>query len=233
MLHVLLLVVVGLFALAGVWQLQRSSERREHNAFVLEQRARPVGSLVDVFDRPDDAEHRRVRASGRYDTGREVVLRGRSDRGRPGNHVLTPLVMTGGRAVIVDRGWVPFELDHAPVVEALPPAGNVEVTGIVLPTEGRAPLTGRATDESPPRELSRIDVGRLARSLPYQTFPMYLALTQQQPAQPDELPDPVSFPRAEEGPHFLYAIQWFAFIAIAIVGYAALLRRESRKQTMA
>lgn len=232
-LHAVVLIVVGLFALAGVWQLQRLSERREHNAFVVERRSQPVESLVDVFDRPDDAEQRRVRASGRYDTGREVILRGRSDRGRPGNHVLTPLVLSGGRSVIVDRGWVPFELDRPPVVDALPPEGKVEVIGIARPSEGSPPLTGRTTDESAPRVLSRIDVGRVSRSLPYETFPMYMVLTQQEPAQPGELPDPISLPELDEGPHFIYAIQWFAFIAIALVGYVTLLRRESRKRTAA
>lgn len=229
--HVIVLVVVGLFGLAGVWQLQRLVERREHNTFVMRQRSRPVASIGDVFDRPDDAEQRQVRASGRYDTGREVVLRGRSDRGRPGNHVLTPLVMSGGRAVIVDRGWVPFELDRPPVVDALPPEGTVEVTGVALPTEGGPPLTRAASDDSAPRVLSRIDVGRLSRSLPYETFPMYVVLSQQQPEQSGELPDPVTLPGLDEGPHLLYAIQWFAFIAIALVGYTTLLRRESRRQT--
>lgn len=232
-LHVLLLVVVGLFALAGVWQLQRLSERREHNDFVRDQRRKAVAWMEDVFDRPDEAEHRRVRVSGKYDTGREAILRGRSDRGRPGNHVLTPLVSTGGRAVIIDRGWVPFELNRPPVVDALPPDATVEVTGIALPSEGSAPLTGRAIDESLPRELSRIDIDRLARSLPYETFPMYLALTQQAPAQRGELPDPVSLPKLDEGPHLLYAIQWLLFIMIAVVGYATILRREARKRAKA
>lgn len=229
--HVLVCVVVGLFGLAGVWQLHRLSERREHNAFVVEQRRRPVESLGNVFDRPDDAEQRRLRASGRYDTGREVILRGRSDRGRPGNHVLTPLVMSGGRAVIVDRGWVPFELDRAPVVDALPSEGTVEVTGIALPGEGSAPLAGSGAQAPAPRVVSRIDLRRLARSMPYETFPLYVVLSNQQPELSRELPDPVTIPKLDEGPHLLYAIQWFAFIAIALVGYVTLLRRESRRQT--
>jgi cytochrome oxidase assembly protein ShyY1 len=32
-----------------------------------------------------------------------------------------------------------------------------------------------------------------------------------------------------EGNHLLYAIQWFSFIAIVVIGFAALLRRQLPK----
>ncbi len=232
-LHFLVLLIVGLFALAGVWQLQRLSERRAHNVFVREQQERSTAPIGDLRDAP---AQRRVRASGRYDTGREVILRGRASRpngGRPGNHVLTPLVMNGGRAVIVDRGWVPFELDSPPVAGARPPDGQVEVTGVLLPSEGSGPLTGGTRDETRPRELARIDVARISRWLPDETHPLYLVLQRQEPAQRGELPIPVGLPSLDEGPHLIYAVQWFLFIPIALGGYSAILRREARKRSKA
>lgn len=226
-LHVVLAIVVGLFALAGVWQLQRLSDRREHNAYIREQRAaRPI-DIDRAFDSPDAAEHRRVIASGRYDTEREIVLRGRGDRSRPGNHVLTPLVVSGGRAVLVDRGWIPFDLDEPPVRQARPPAREVEVEGIALPTEGSGPFGGSA-NASQLRQVSRIDVARIADGFPYETFPLYLALTDQDPP-PSRLPEPLTPLPLDEGSHQLYAVQWFLFMVIAVVGYAAILRREARK----
>jgi cytochrome oxidase assembly protein ShyY1 len=229
-LHVALLVVVGLFALAGFWQLDRLSERRERNELVRERRELPVTNIRDLPDDPDAVAHRRARAEGRYDTGREILLLGRSDRGRPGNHVLTPLVLSGGRAVIVDRGWVPVEFDSAPVVDALPPDGRVEVTGTLQPSEGGGPL---ASDDEIGEAISRIDVARIGRSLPYRTFPLYLVLQKQEPAQPGELPNPATPPELGEGSHLIYTIQWFLFIAIALVGYGAILRREARKAAKA
>lgn len=228
-LHVVVLTVVGLFTLAGVWQLHRLSERRERNAFVDSRRALAVAPLERFVEKPDAAEQRRVLAQGRYDTGRELILRGRPNIQRPGNHVLTPLVMKGGRAILVDRGWVPSELDRPPVVDALPPAARVEVTGIALPSEGSGPLT-TSTRRVEGREVSRIDVARISRSLPYETFPLYLVLTEQRPPQREDLPDPISLPSLEEGPHLVYAVQWFLFIPIAIVGYGAILRREARRK---
>lgn len=230
LIHVVLLVVVALFAVAGFWQLHRLDERRERNVFVGERRSQPVTAIGDLLRRPGDAEQRRVRAIGRYDPGREVILIGRSNEGRPGNHVLTPLVMNGGRAVIVDRGWVPAEIDSPRDARALPPDGVVEVTGIVLPSEGSGPLTG-PRDEDLGDAVARIDVARIARSLPYRTFPHYLLLQKQAPSQDGDLPDPVTLEEPGEGPHLIYAVQWFLFIPIALVGYGAILRREARRRT--
>src|SRR5690606_20888292 len=76
-----------------------------------------------------------VVATGTYDPQDEVLLRGRSLDGQPGYHVLTPLVLDAtagalaGRALLVERGWVPYDMDRVPVEAALPPAGSVTVRG--------------------------------------------------------------------------------------------------------
>ncbi|HYZ90759.1 MAG TPA: SURF1 family protein [Actinomycetota bacterium] len=227
--HAVVLLVVALFLIAGLWQLSRLQERREHNAFVERRRAQPVEPIGSLLATPDEAEQRRVRVTGRYDTGREVVLIGRSNNEKPGNHVLTPLIVEDGHAVIVDRGWVPGEIDKPRAGRAAPPDGEVEVTGIALPSEGRGPLGSQTIGASLPTALSRIDVGRIARALPNTTWPLYVVLQNQEPAQLTELPEPVKLAALEEGPHLAYAIQWFLFIPIAVIGYGALLRRESRK----
>ncbi len=231
--HAVIALVVALFGVAGFWQLDRLSERHERNEVVLRQRNKPVAPISDLFDSPDQALNRRVQATGRFDTGRELILSGRPNEGRPGNHVLTPLVLFGGRAVIVDRGWVPTELDSRPVVDALPPGGRVEVTGIVLPSEGSGPLAGGSRKADVGVAVSRIDVARIARTLPYRTFPSYVVLVAEMPPQSGDLPDPVTLAELGEGPHLAYAIQWFLFIPIALVGYGAILRREAAKKTTA
>lgn len=227
--HAVILIVVALFGVAGFWQLARLSERREHNASVLERRREPVAPIGRLLDHPDRAEQRRVKAKGRYDIGRELILLGRPNEGRPGNHILTPLIVAGGRAVIVDRGWVPTDVDRPRDDRASPPDGEVEVTGIVLPSEGSGPLAGAPKTSALPTEVARVDVGRIARALPNRTWPLYLVLQKQEPDQRDDLPDPVTLAELGEGPHLAYTIQWFLFIPIALIGYGAILRRESRK----
>lgn len=226
-------VVVAGCAGLGIWQLRRLADRREANRVLLERRALPVVALdaapAPTGGRADSLAYRRARASGEYDTANEVLLRARSLDGRAGNHVLTPLRLPSGRAIVVDRGWVPLAANRPPVAEAPPPKGRVTVTGILAPSEPKPRIFG---PRDPPSgrlsTIGRIDLDRLARQIPYPVEPLYLALEEQQPPQPGSLPAVAGLPPPGEGPHLAYAVQWFVFGAIAGATAILLLRAERR-----
>ena len=223
-LTVFALVVVGLCVRLGMWQLDRLDGRREFNARYaagLEAEARPVEDLLDA---DGSIAYRRAIATGRFDTGHEVILYGRALEGQAGNHVLTPLVLADGRAIIVDRGWVPFELDEPPVAEAEPPSGEVEVQGPLFATQpGGAGEVQQGEDRM--TTVRTVDIEAIAHDLPYDVVPWFLQLQTQSPPAGD-LPLPEPPPELTEGPHLSYAFQWFAFATIAAVGYVILVRRE-------
>jgi cytochrome oxidase assembly protein ShyY1 len=223
--HVIVAVVVGLFALAGVWQIHRLHERRARNALITTRSHMPEAPLGPGLSDPVTAPHRRVRVEGRYDAAREVVLLGRPNGDRPGNHVLTPLVAGNGRAVVVDRGWVPQGFDSPPVAQAAAPDGHVVVHGELLASE-RSPF--RSTNVRT-KVVALIDLRRLGSQLPYPVDSFYVVLRSQEPPQSGQLPIPVPLGALDDGPHLSYAIQWFSFIAIALIGYGAFLRREARR----
>ena len=106
-----LIALCGLAALLalGTWQVQRLYWK---NALIakLETRtsAAPMPLPAEIAD-PEALEFRLVRLTGRFRHEREIYLLGRVHRGRVGVHVVTPLVLDDGRAVLVDRGWVPSE----------------------------------------------------------------------------------------------------------------------------
>lgn len=222
--HAVLLAVVVVCASLGFWQLRRLEERRARNALIEAQSALPAEPIPRPgAARPRQLHYRTVEARGTYDTDREVLVAGRSLGGRPGHHVLTPLVTEEGWGVVVERGWVPFELDRPPVAGATPPAGAVRVVGVVL-------LSEDAGAEAPgPGVLRRADVGAIAAGLPYPVHPDYLRLQEQAPPQEGGLPVVVSPPEVTEGPHLGYAVQWFLFGATAIGVYLALVWREARR----
>ena len=76
--------------------------------------------------------------------------------------------------------------------------------------------------------MARADVARIAEQLPYPILPAYVQLQTQQPAQAGPRPAVLPEPVLDEGPHLSYAIQWFIFTTIAIVGYPLILRRKAR-----
>lgn len=226
--HVLVIVVTSLFAVAGSWQLSRLADRRASNQRLEVALAQDPVELDEMLAVGGEWP-RRARASGRYDAERELLVPGRSFKGTGGSHVLTPLILPSGVAVLVDRGWVPADINEVPVARAAPPAGRVRVRGVVFPAEPKRPL---GPDNPPTGELKtlrRIDPVRVRDQLPYDVMAMYLLLEEQRPGQ-DELPRYAPLPERTEGSHLTYAVQWFAFIAIALVVYAAILRREARKR---
>ena len=214
------LALVAVFVNFGFWQLRRLDERRDHNALVEARMAEPV---VPVEDAEPPLEYRRVTAEGRYDASGQVLVRNRSLGGAPGRWVLTPLVLGDDSAVVVNRGFVPNAAD----VPA-PPDGEVEVEGLLLASETRGSIGPRDPAEGRLGELVRADLGRLQQQYDRELLPLYLQRTAA--AEPGELPVPLDPPALDEGPHLGYAVQWFLFALIGLVGWPVLVRRTARER---
>ena len=248
--HLLALVLVVAFVNFGFWQVRRLAAARERNA-VIEARAAEAPIALDqalaaavggatATDAVAFPEYRNVVVTGTFDPEHEVLLRGRSANGRPGFHLLTPLTIAGagawsGSAVLVERGWVPYDLDSVPVADAPPPSGTVTVTGELRapqgpPTDAWAVLAPRDPPDGPLTQSFYADVARLQPQMPYPLVPAWITLRSSTPPHPSELPLPVPEHALDEGPHLGYAIQWFAFAVVGLVGYALLLRATLRRE---
>ena len=226
---VALLVAVTCIAL-GIWQIARLHQKQQFNAAVrsgLAQRPVPVGTLLPPGVDPDTVRYRRAEATGTYDTDHGFVLYGRTQDSQAGNHLLTPLLLSDGRAILVDRGWVPLDVDEPDAPAAAPPAGEVVVEGVLFSSEGDPP-GGVGTADATLTTLSRLDLGTIQAQLPYPIAPSYLLLQRQTPPQAQGLPEPSPLPELSEGPHLSYAIQWFTFAVIAVAGSVVLALREDK-----
>ncbi len=215
--HVVAVVFLVAFILLGFWQLRRLDERRTFNHAVAEALA---DDPVDVADAPATG-YVRVTATGIYDPSVETLTL-RSYEGTSGYHVLTPLVLADGSGVLVDRGWVPISYDTPPVGDpATAPSGEVTVTGILWPGEHQD------VPDTLPGTLRAIDPAVVDAFTPYAMRATYLVLQSAVPA-PAEIPVPPPPPELSDGPHLGYAVQWFLFAGVVIVGYPILLRRVAR-----
>lgn len=222
------------FVVLGLWQLERLDGVRAQNRLVASRVELPPVPLEELTSqastvRPEELEYRRVVVTGTYAVEAEVLQRSRAHRGQNGFHVLTPLVRDDGDAVLVRRGWVPFEFDTPPVEEAAPPAGEVAVTGFLQRSEDQRGLGPTDPTEGELDVVLRADVPRLDRQIDGSLFPMVLTLDTQEPTQAGRLPVPAELPALDEGNHLSYALQWFSFAAIAVIGFAAVLRKRSHE----
>lgn len=228
--HLLALGLVVLFVNLGFWQLRRLEQRRDYVAEVQERAMLEPARLEEAL-RGEFLEYRTVTATGVFDAGEEVLLRGRSLDGQPGYNILTPLVLGDGSAVLVERGWVSYGTETVPVVGAPPPAGEVAVTGRLREPGGPAEGTFGPRDpaEGELEQTYYVDVQRLQPQMPYELVPAYIELVTVEPPHPAELPLPLPEPVLDEGPHLGYAIQWFSFAVIGVVGYAFLMLHVVRQ----
>jgi surfeit locus 1 family protein len=139
-------------------------------------------------------------ARGVYDFTAERTWPGRSFQGTPGVALVTPLRLADGATVLVDRGWAPspdaFHVDHTLYREP----DSATVTGIAL---------------IPPRGRGDVDVAGF--------LPFVVQAETPEPAR--GLPRRWPLPALDDGPHLSYAIQWFSFALIALVGTAVLIRK--------
>ena len=83
----------------------------------------------------DSLGHHRALATGTFDPESEVLIRSQVYRDVAGFDVITPLISDDGSAVLVNRGWVPLNMDQVPVTSASPPTGVVTIEGWLSPTQ--------------------------------------------------------------------------------------------------
>jgi cytochrome oxidase assembly protein ShyY1 len=110
---------------------------------------------------------------------------------------------------------------------AAAPPGEVQIEGVLLPAEEGAAFTGDDEEATLVRAVNVAEIDE--RLIEDDLVSAYLLLQVQSPAQPQDLPVPAAVPEPTEGPHLSYAIQWFSFATIALVGYVVLARRDRRE----
>jgi surfeit locus 1 family protein len=208
----------------GFWQMSRLQQRRAWRAMV-EQRERMVPlNLGAVTGAEDSLAYRAATVQGTFDFGHQVLVTNRVVDEIPAVYVVTPL-RYGDRAVLVERGWTPSADGYSAPLDALAEPDTVTVTGMLL----EMPRGSLPDSAAWPLHVSRDDPATLGERLPYPLFPLVLRRTHATRPLPAGLLL-VAAPVLDDGPHLSYAIQWFAFAAIAVVGSVILFRKERRER---
>lgn len=225
---------IGVFFVAavcirlGFWQLDRFDQRDTRNARVAERLALPAVPLATSVDDTAGLGYRRVRVHGALDLDRSIVLAGRSHSGAPGVHLLTPLRLEDGTAVIVNRGWVPSP-DGASIDLDAFHADSIDGEGIIVPfpaIDGDAGEAGSTVAREFQRVWFRVDATALRRQFPYPVPGFEVRLLPRSAAE-SSAPTRLEPPALDRGPHLGYAVQWFSFAAIFLIGWGAMVVRRT------
>jgi len=223
--HILIIGLVVLMVNLGFWQLHRLQSKRAFNAAVTanaSQAVAPFASVVTPDVKPSDVEWRNISLTGTYATTGQVTVINLSQGGEVGKDVVTPLTLSDGSLVLVNRGFLP---DAAAVPPA--PTGQVTIIGQLRTSQERG--FGQISDPAtgPLTEVHRIDVPLLAQQLSAPVAPLYVNMIRSIPADSSALAL-VPAPELSEGPHLSYMLQWWFFSLCAIAGWVLAVRRSAR-----
>lgn len=239
---VLLSLVVALCVALGAWQLRRADERLAMAQRIQAGRAQPALMLEASTPDAELVAWRPARASGQWLDQYTVLLDNRNDKGRPGYWLATPLLLEGREpaAVLVLRGWLPRALGGTDARPELPatPAGRHTIEGELASHVPRlfelwslgSSAVGQLPDTLPAAggvpSLQNLELSDYARATGLRLLPVVLMQTRGADALVRDWPQPSVDYHQNRG----YALQWFAFAAIAAIGGLTLAWRAWRRR---
>lgn len=210
-----LAVLIGL----GVWQLERRAWKHELIAHLEMRLAADPVPLPGAGDDLTAFDFRRARLSGRFLHDREQLLVGRSYQGLSGYEVMTPFALADGRAVFVDRGWIPLAARDSARGE---PSAEVSFEGVI-----RVPPAPSGPGASRGNEHYRLNLGHMAAEAgvdPGRLVPVYVVATGEPSAGVLPVPRRVAVELPDN--HLQYALTWFSLAAVLVVISIAMVRRR-------
>ena len=218
--------------LLGNWQFARRAEARaEIDRIDSNYGAAPVALTDELPDLATFDEDRQkwstVEVRGEY-IGDPFLARNRPGPEGVGSDLIQALRTADGSLFFVDRGWVPVDGAEAENVDAselpTPPAGEVTVQARLRASEPA--ISGRTTSGRAVASIELPELAKLADATGNAYTGAYGMLISESPeAEHGDLP---AKPARDEGPHLSYAVQWYIFIIIAVIGVIYAAKREYR-----
>ena len=215
MVAAMLAVLVSL----GLWQIDRMHQKNEMLARYTANSAAAAAPLPPTIADPEAYAFRTAQLACTFE-GAAILSPGGNVSGKAGNHVYA-LCREDGREtrVVVDLGWVPFQVEAVPV-EGL----SATIEGVVRPWSGHTAMEKISGSARVSAQSFRTDAPvapvfvQAERIVPAagQVFPA----TQPSPLRPEAIPNN----------HRSYAIQWFLFAATLLAIYGVYVYRWRRLQ---
>jgi cytochrome oxidase assembly protein ShyY1 len=217
----------------GKWQWSRKESVDQINRVLTINLNAPPIALSEVMTdknapKPSD-RWRQAIASGTYLPGTYYV-RGRSYHGKYGYASLSVLQSnTDNQLIWVDRGWVaaPGRATQEPIAPP-PPSGVVQILGRVRGLDSRDnPGVGGALFALPFKHPETVPAYISLHRATDNTVKGYVELISTTPSGGNQ-PIPLDKPEITPGPHLAYAVQWYLFAFLFLLGRIMLWRDEYR-----
>lgn len=219
-----LLALALIFARLGTWQLERKAEKQD-----LFDRFHDAPSLSIGEALSQGARFAHVEAHGRYDAERHILLDNKIHNGRAGVNVLTPFILSDGRTILVNRGWLPMQPDRRSLPAVTTPGNPLTISGILNDPPGDGPQIGPddvLVSDHWPQLVTYFDLDAVSAALGTSLEPWLLQLDRSDAGGFEGR----EWRAAVMGPevHASYAVQWFALCAAALIIWIVLGVRRAQ-----
>lgn len=227
---VTLLVLIGVTVLCrlGYWQLSRG-EQKQQQLNLWEQIHPSVLNEQDLDPANLAKRYAPVVLKGTFLNDQTILLDNKTNNGRPGYHVITPLQLKNNKIALIERGWIPLSLPRQ-VLPSIPPIlGEVTIEGY-LDFAYRNPFIQHPTENNEvtwPLRVQQLDWDQLASLLNTDIYPMLVkfkhscAYSFEIPAVKGEWLNPAR--------HYGYACQWFLLAFTLAALYSLFYVRHLRR----
>ena len=223
----LILIVVAVTVRLGFWQRDRAHQKEALQAHITQFEnapAEPIGSAPLALK---DIEFHRVRVRGSFVADKVVYLDNRPYNDQPGFYVVMPFKLADGGYVLVNRGWLPRNInDRTVIAPYVTPPGQIEIEGIARADATRAFELGQGGSAPHQSIRQNLDLGAYAAEtrLPLQPF-----VIQQLSDDGDKLVRDWPAPDTDVERNYGYMLQWWG-MAIAALTFGLYAARRAAKQ---
>ncbi|MEV5960671.1 SURF1 family protein [Kribbella sp. NPDC051952] len=219
----LALAIAGVMTAMGVWQLDvyqsktaaATAKRAEGSPVALQ-------SLFSIDEGlPSKAVGRRVTVAGTWGPAADqVLITDRRQGSADGLWVVSPVMLPGGGAIMVIRGWVPSATD--PAVAA--PKGPVQLSGSIVASEAE----DSSDDAAKGRTLSSLRIPTIVHLVNYRVYDAFVIQSSLDsgvvPSPVPAVVPPPSPPTDHAGlRNIAYAFQWWVFAAFTLWMWAKMV----------
>lgn len=223
---IVLLLLTVLFLTLGTWQSKRAlvketTEQQHQQATTLS-----LDNAISLGSR-----FARIEVTGHYDPDRHILLDNQIWRGQSGVYVFTPFYTDDGKAILVNRGWLPLAPDRKTMPDMPTPDHQTILRGMlnILPVPGR--VLGDADQLSKddwPQLVTYLKLADISESLEIQLEKWIIQLSKSEQA---------GFEGRDWKPVFMsssrhrgYAFQWFALASTSIIMWLIIgFKKTNRK----
>jgi surfeit locus 1 family protein len=233
------LVGIGVTIRLGFWQLDRHSKRQAEISHLQAVQAMPILDLnaAPLQDDLASMEYRQVAVTGEYDFQHQIALRNQVVSGLwgndPGYALITPLRLSDGRSVLVQRGWIPLDYNTPDSWVQFNEDGIVKIEGIIRLSLEKGETGSALLDPTLSPGETRLDywnnvnLARLQEQIPYPILNIYI---QQAPGEdPESLPyRSIEKPDLDPGDHISFALQWFFYSGVLLIGYPLFVIKQEQ-----